>query len=74
VLNIEPENGKAYFRRAQAYYETKNDEKCRADLTLAGRLMPADKAIPELSAKIKVREESFKKQQREMAARMFGGK
>lgn len=27
VLNLEPENGKAFFRRAQAYYEKKDDDR-----------------------------------------------
>ena len=73
VLKLEPENGKAYFRRAQGHFECKNDDKCRQDLTLAARLLPSDAAIPELNAKLQAREEAFKKQQKEMAARMFGG-
>lgn len=71
VLLIDSNNVKAYFRRGQAYIDLKNDDKAKIDLLAASKLNPSDKAVTQMLAEIKQREDKYKNKEKEMAARMF---
>uniref|UniRef100_A0A6B2L8Q0 peptidylprolyl isomerase n=1 Tax=Arcella intermedia TaxID=1963864 RepID=A0A6B2L8Q0_9EUKA len=71
ALDIEPDNAKALFRRGQAYFELKEFELARDDLTKADKLTPGNKQILHLLARSK--NEITKRQEREkkMYSKMF---
>jgi len=74
VLKKQPENPKALFRAYQGYNGLNNLDKAREYIESAAKADPTDKAIQLEQRKLKQREEESKKKQKEVYAKMFGGK
>lgn len=60
------------YRRANAYFLTKEYELAKADLTLAAQLTPDDKAVTQLLTKTDAQIARQKENEKNMCARMFG--
>lgn len=56
VLETDPKNVKALFRRGKAYIELNNTDKARVDLLAAISLAPNDKPLREEYARLKAKE------------------
>jgi len=71
VLDIDPNNVKALFRRGKAYLAQQDLDKAEADLTKASNAAPDDKAIlKELSA-LKLKGKQQEKKQQKFYSGMF---
>ena len=72
VLEIEPENVKAMYRRAQTYAEEKNWEEADQDLKKATELAPDDKAVARLMAVVAKGKKKEKDKAKKTFGKMFG--
>ncbi len=52
AVELDPKKAKGYFRRAQAYFETKDYEEAKKDLKSALQIDPADEMSKKLLAKV----------------------
>jgi len=72
ALILDANNTKGLYRRANAYFLTKEYELAKADLTLAAQLTPDDKAVTQLLTKTDAQIARQKENEKNMCARMFG--
>lgn len=73
ALEIDSENSKALFRRAQSYFATKEYELAKKDLDRALKVMPTSKDIKSLQLKVQKAIDGEKAKQKKVFAAMFGG-
>lgn len=71
VLKIDHKNGKAYFRRGQAYMKLKEYDKSITDLKRAKTLYPNDKKVLKEYQLVKKSKISYLKYERAIFAKMF---
>jgi tetratricopeptide (TPR) repeat protein len=62
VLEQDPNNVKALFRRGKAYIELNSTEKARADLVAAIKLAPNDKGLRDEYARLQAKEAALAQQ------------
>ena len=72
VLELEPDNVKALYRRAQTYSEEKNWDEAEADIKKALELSPDDKAVARLSAVCAKGKKKEKDKAKKTFGKMFG--
>lgn len=72
AIELSPDKPRGYFRRAQAYFETKDFDLAKKDLQAAAKLDAEDKAISSLLTKVDQCLELEKKKQQKMYSKMFG--
>ncbi|CAH1267646.1 PPID [Branchiostoma lanceolatum] len=72
VLEVDSDNAKALYRRAQGHSGMGDEDKAIADLQKAQQLQPNDKAILAELKKIKAKMEAYKKKEQQTYAKMFG--
>lgn len=71
VIDSEPKNVKALFRRGQARYHLKDYDRAQDDLMVALQLEPSDSAIQKHLDACKRALRDFKQKEKEMYASMF---
>jgi len=71
ALELDPENAKALFRRGQGYYELKEYDLAKVDLTQADKAMPNNKQIVQLLNATKKEVTKREEKEKKMYAKMF---
>ena len=72
VIEVDPSNPKAYFRRAQAYSAMGCHQEAMADLKTAIKISPQDKNLRTEFEKEKKTFEAKREKSKQMYAKMFG--
>ena len=71
VLNVEPDNAKALYRRGVCYTALSEFDDAKADLRRAAEVSPSDQAVRRALAELSARRDEFAGRQKEMARKMF---
>ena len=71
VLESDPNNVKALFRRGKAYLELNNTERARADLLQAIKLSPNDKALRDEYTRLQEKETALAQQAKSVFKNIF---
>lgn len=71
VLDLEPPNEKALYRRAQANFALKNYDIALSDLKLAERISPNNKAVQTLLDEVRTTNKSYNDIQKQRLSKFF---
>ncbi|XP_052749879.1 peptidyl-prolyl cis-trans isomerase D isoform X2 [Galleria mellonella] len=71
VLEFEPRNEKALYRRAQANYALKNYDSALSDLKIAERVSPNNKAVQKLLDEVRITNKSYNDVQKQRLSKFF---
>ena len=73
VLQMDPKNPKALYRRAYCYDKMQDTERCSEDLRVVLQLIPDDPSVKSLVQRNDLQRKRLQQRRKEMAKRMFGG-
>ena len=73
VLQSDPKNPKALYRRAYCYDKMQDTERCSEDLRVVLQLIPDDPSVKSLVQRNDLQRKRLQQRRKEMAKRMFGG-
>ncbi|KAM3966096.1 cyclophilin 40 [Aphomia sociella] len=71
VLELEPRNEKALYRRAQANYALKNYDNALLDLKLADKISPNNRAVQKLLGEVRITNKSYNDMQKQRLSKFF---
>lgn len=71
VLEIEPRNQKALYRRGQAHFVLKNYDAALEDLKMADKVFPNNKAIHKLLDEVRVSNKNYNEIQKQRLSKFF---
>lgn len=71
VLEIDPRNEKALYRRGQANYALKNYDDALMDLKHADKVSPNNKAVQKLLDEVRLTNKSYNEMQKQRLSKFF---